>query len=423
MDDLSALPPAAREAAVVARAREEAGAPFDLAVGPLLRAALLRLGPAAHVLLLTLHHIVADGWSMDVLLRELSGAYGAISRGGRPPCRRCRCSTGTTPPGSGGGCGGSALEGQLAYWRAALAGLPEALDLPTDHPYPAQQTFDGGRESIDLPADLMARLMAAGRREGATLYMVLLAAFQALLGRYSGQTDLAVGTPVAGRPRPELEGLIGFFVNTLVLRADLSGNPTVREHLARVRETCLGAQAHQDVPFERLVDELRPQRDLSRNPLFQAMFVYEPAPAQPLSFPGLEAQALDPPAGVARFDLTLVVTERAGPERRSRGGRRAGRRARCLAGQPGVPQRPLRGPHRAAHAGAPDDPPARVRQHSGAGAWTTSPCCLPPSAGSSWWTGTPPHSPTPTTSPSTISSPATRPRPPTPSRRCSRARA
>ncbi len=207
----------------------------------------------------------------------------------------------------------------------------------------------------------MARLMAAGRREGATLYMVLLAAFQALLGRYSGQTDLAVGTPVAGRPRPELEGLIGFFVNTLVLRADLSANPTVREHLARVREACLGAQAHQDVPFERLVDELRPQRDLSRNPLFQAMFVYEPAPAQPLSFPGLEAQALDPPAGVARFDLTLVVTERAGL--RAKPGR--GRRARRLAGQPGVPQRPLRGPHRAAHAGAPDDPPARVRQHSG----------------------------------------------------------
>ena len=173
----------------------------------------------------------------------------------------------------------------------------------------------------------MARLMAAGRREGATLYMVLLAAFQALLGRYSGQTDLAVGTPLAGRPRPELEGLIGFFVNTLVLRADLSANPTVREHLARVREACLGAQAHQDVPFERLVDELRPQRDLSRNPLFQAMFVYEPAPVQPLSFPGLEAQALEPPAGVARFDLTLVVTERAGPERRSRGDRRAGRRA------------------------------------------------------------------------------------------------
>ena len=138
--------------------------------------------------------------------------------------------------------------------------------------------------------------------------MVLLAAFQALLALQRADR-LAVGTP-AGRPRPELEGLIGFFVNTLVLRADLSANPTVREHLARVREACLGAQAHQDVPFERLVEELRPQRDLSRNPLFQAMFVYEPAPAQPLSFPGMEAQALDPPAGVARFDLTLVVTER-----------------------------------------------------------------------------------------------------------------
>ncbi|HEX2324174.1 MAG TPA: condensation domain-containing protein, partial [Chloroflexota bacterium] len=319
VDDLGALPPAAREAAVAARARAEAGAPFDLAAGPLLRAALLRLGPAEHVLLLTLHHVVADGWSMDVLLRELSGAYAAISRGEAPALPALPVQYGDYAAWQRGWLRGDALEGQLAYWRAALAGLPEALDLPTDHPYPAQQTFAGGRESIDLPADLMARLVAAGRRQGATPYMVILAAFQALLGRYSGQTDLAVGTPVAGRPRPELEGLIGFFVNTLVLRADLSANPTVREHLARVREACLGAQAHQDVPFERLVEELRPQRDLSRNPLFQAMFVYEPAPAQPLSFPGLEAQALDPPAGVARFDLTLVVTERAGG-----GGRGAG---------------------------------------------------------------------------------------------------
>ena len=171
--DLSALPPAAREAAVVARAQAEAGAPFDLAAGPLLRAALLRLGPAEHVLLLTLHHVVADGWSMDVLLRELSGAYGAISRGEAPALPALPVQYGDYAAWQRGWLQGEVLEGQLAYWREALAGLPEALDLPTDHPYPAQQTFDGGRESIDLPADLMARLMAAGRREGATPYMVL----------------------------------------------------------------------------------------------------------------------------------------------------------------------------------------------------------------------------------------------------------
>ncbi|HEY3110881.1 MAG TPA: amino acid adenylation domain-containing protein, partial [Chloroflexota bacterium] len=311
VEDLSGLAPAAREAAVRELARAEAARPFDLARGPLLRARLLRLGPAEHVLLVTLHHIVTDGWSLGVLLRELTALYPAACRGelaALPPLpvqyrdyalwQRDRLQ-------------GPVLERQLAYWRERLAGAPAALELPTDRPRPPTQSFQGATATRRLPAVLVGRLRALAEREGATTFMALLAGFQALLGRYAGQSDVVVGTPIANRPRPELEGLIGFFANTLAVRADLSGAPSFRALLGRVKQSCLGAYAHQDLPFERLVEELRPERDPSRSPLIQTMFVYENAPRQPLTIPGLSVEFLEPPDGVARLDLAMVVAERA----------------------------------------------------------------------------------------------------------------
>ncbi|HEX2516297.1 MAG TPA: amino acid adenylation domain-containing protein, partial [Chloroflexota bacterium] len=306
--DLSALAPDAREAAVISRARAEAGAPFDLTAGPLLRAALLRLGPAEHVLLLTLHHIVADGWSRGVLLRDLSALYAAQARGEAPALPALPVQYGDYAAWQRGWLRGEVLEGQLAYWRAALAGLPP-LDLPADRPRPPVRSSDGAAVTALIPPPLVAALKRLAEGEGATLFMVLLGAYQALLGRYSGQADLAVGAPVANRARPELEGLIGFFANTLVLRADLSGAPTVRGHLARVREACLGAYAHQDVPFEKLVDELQPQRDPSRTPLVQVAFSLQHAlPAGP-DFGGLSLEPLPEGGATAKFDLTLALEE------------------------------------------------------------------------------------------------------------------
>ncbi|HEX2325066.1 MAG TPA: amino acid adenylation domain-containing protein, partial [Chloroflexota bacterium] len=205
---------------------------------------------------------------------------------------------------------GEVLEGQLAYWRAALAGLPP-LDLPADRPRPATPSSRGATARAIFPVQLTAALKRLAEGEGATLFMVLLGAYQALLGRYSGQADLAVGAPVANRARPELEGLIGFFANTLVLRGDLSGTPTVRGHLARVREACLGAYAHQDVPFERLVEELRPVREAGRNPLVQAVFTLDGSSHQPLRFGQVQATLLDVHGATAKFDLLLECSERA----------------------------------------------------------------------------------------------------------------
>jgi non-ribosomal peptide synthetase component F len=206
---------------------------------------------------------------------------------------------------------GERLAAQLDYWRAQLAGL-EPLALPTDHPRPSVQGFRGATLPIELGAELTEALKALGRREGATLFMVLLAGFQALLGRYTGQDDVAVGSPIANRTRSELEGLIGFFVNSLVLRADLSGDPGFRALLGRVREATLGAYAHQDLPFEKLVEELQPARDPARNPLFQVMFALQNAPAPPLELPGLTLSTLELDVRTTRFDLELYLWEDVG---------------------------------------------------------------------------------------------------------------
>ncbi len=306
--DLSALQGQAREAEEQRLIAEEAQRAFDLRHGPLLRCTLLRLAPREHVLLLTVHHIVFDGWSSGVFKGELGELYCA-ARSGVPaslpplPIQYADYAVWQREWLQGG-----ILEGQLAYWRRQLEGVA-VLDLPTDFPRPAVQTFAGAIEPLRIEAGLTRALVELGRSEGATLFMTLAAGFQALLSRYSGQEDVAIGTPIAGRGRSELEGLIGFFVNTLVLRTDLGGAPSFRALLKRVRGVALGAYAHQDLPFEKIVEELRQNRDLSRNPLFQIMFVLQNTPEVELRLSELEVQGMELGGNTARFDLALSMVE------------------------------------------------------------------------------------------------------------------
>ncbi|HET7460085.1 MAG TPA: amino acid adenylation domain-containing protein, partial [Longimicrobium sp.] len=307
VEDLSGWSDADREAAARRRAGEEAAWPFDLAAGPLFRAALLRLGDEDHVLLLSMHHIVSDGWSMGVLFRELSALYAAYSEGRESPLAELAVQYADYAVWQREQLAGEALERQLSYWRAHLAGAPELLELPTDHPRPAVQTFRGAAVPVELSLELLERLQALGRSEGATLYMTLLGAFQVLLGRYGGSEDVVVGSPIAGRTRGEIEELIGFFVNTLVLRADLSGDPSFRETLRRVREATLGAYEHQEVPFEKLVAELQPERSLSHSPLFQVMFTLQDAGGGGDVLPGLKVGGVGAAMEIAKFDLSLTL--------------------------------------------------------------------------------------------------------------------
>ncbi|HKV09578.1 MAG TPA: amino acid adenylation domain-containing protein, partial [Thermoanaerobaculia bacterium] len=311
--DLSALPQPAREAELASRAREEAARPFDLAAGPLFEARLLRLGERDHLLLARLHHIIGDAWSLDVLRREVTALYGAFAEGLPSPLPDLPLQYADFAVWQRGWLQGEVLEAEIDVWRRRLAGAPPVLELPTDRPRPSVQTFRGASRSLELPGDLSRRLAELGRQRGATLFMTLLAAFQSLLARYSGQDDVSVGVPVAGRNRIETEGLIGFFVNTLVLRGDLSGDPGFGEILDRVREAAFEAYAHQDLPFEKLVEELQPERSLSHPPLFQVVFqLTHAAPASPLALPGLTVAALEEETGTAKFDLTLTLAERSG---------------------------------------------------------------------------------------------------------------
>ncbi|MFL5386461.1 MAG: amino acid adenylation domain-containing protein, partial [Longimicrobiaceae bacterium] len=305
--DLSHLPGEAREAEVQRELVAEGTTRlFDLSAGPLFRAALLRLGEEDHVLLLSQHHIVSDGWSMGVLYRELSALYEAYRRGGESPLPELAVQYADYAVWQREQVEGEALERQLSYWRERLAGAPELLELPTDHPRPAVQTFRGAHERIELPLELLERLQALGRSEGATLNMVLLGAFQVLLSKYGGSEDVVVGSPAAGRTRKEVEELIGFFVNTLVLRTDLSGDPGFREVLRRARETTLGAYEHQELPFERLVAELQPERSLSHTPLFQVLFALQNAVDRGVALPGLEVSEVGAELESAKFDLFLM---------------------------------------------------------------------------------------------------------------------
>ncbi|HLL48047.1 MAG TPA: condensation domain-containing protein, partial [Longimicrobiaceae bacterium] len=313
VEELGGLPAAEREAAALRRVREESVRPFDLERGPLFRAGLLRLDAEEHVLALCMHHIVSDGWSMGVLLRELEALYGAFARGEPSPLAELPIQYADYAVWQRDQLTGAALEEQLAYWRERLAGAPAVLELPTDRARPAEQGFRGALERRELPGELLGELKGVARREGATLFMVLAAAFQLLLSRWSGQEEVVVGTPVAGRTRAETEGLIGFFVNTLALRGDLGGEPSFRELLGRVRESTLGAFAHQDLPFEKLLEELAVERSLRHSPVFQVMINLFDRVEADAHLPGLRVDALPPPPDPgAKFDLTLYVQKHAG---------------------------------------------------------------------------------------------------------------
>ncbi|HEY6320474.1 MAG TPA: amino acid adenylation domain-containing protein, partial [Thermoanaerobaculia bacterium] len=306
--DLSGLPPGRREAAAHRLLDSAAGRSFDLAAGPVLRSLLLRLEPREHLLLVAVHHIAADAWSLGLLLRELSALYAAYRRGEQSPLPELPLQYGDYAAWQRGWLRGDLLAAQLAWWRQALAGAPPLLDLPTDRPRPARQSFRGARLVHRLTPALGEGVRALGRTQGATGFMIHLAVFQALLGRISGQQVVVVGTPIANRRHAELEGLIGFFVNTLALAGNLAGEPLFAEHLARVRETALGAYAHQDLPFEKLVEELDPRRSLAHAPLFQVLLSARDMPAAAAAvLPGLELAPLGTALGAAKFDLTLEI--------------------------------------------------------------------------------------------------------------------
>ena len=307
--DLSGLPLERRDAVARALTEEEALRPFDLKQGPLLRAALLRLEGERHVVLLTLHHITSDGWSLDVLLREVGELYNALVEDRRPFLPALPVQYADFAIWQRGWLTGDELERQLTWWRRHLEGAPGLLDLPLDRPRPAISSLRGSSVPMILPSDLWRDLRALARARRATPFMVLLTVFQTLLARWTGQHDVVVGTPVANRNRAEIAGLIGFFVNTLALRLEVAGDPAFVDLLARIRETSLEAYIHQDLPFERLVEELRPERNLSHSPVFQVMLVLQNVPMSDLSLSGLALEPVAPVEGVAKFDLNLFLSE------------------------------------------------------------------------------------------------------------------
>jgi alpha-ketoglutarate-dependent taurine dioxygenase len=307
--DLRELTPEAREAQVRELARAAAREPFDLVAGPLWRTNLLKLGEAEHVLLLTLHHIVADGWSLGVLFRELTALYNAYHQGEASPLLELPLQYPDYAVWQRQCLQGEVLIRQLDYWKERLRGAPALLALPTDHPRPPVQSRRGAHQPIILSRELTEQLRAFGRSERITLFMTLLAAFQVLLARLSKHTDIVVGTNVAGRNRPELESLIGFFINTLVIRTDLSGSPTFREVLNRVKDVYLDAHAHQDISFEKLLEVLKPKRSPSYSPLFQVKIDLIKNAKAALDFSGIQSRPLAFEDESSRYDMFLVLEE------------------------------------------------------------------------------------------------------------------
>ncbi|MCG3754386.1 non-ribosomal peptide synthetase [Amycolatopsis sp. Poz14] len=309
--DLRGLDPARTAAVVRELAASEARLRFDLQAGPLARARLLRLAEDDHVLLLGLHHTIADGRSLEVLLAELTELYTALREHREPVLPELPFQYADYTLWQRSWLDSATLERQLAHWRENLAGAPALLELPTDRPRPAELGFDGASHAFTVPEPVRQMLHQVSREIGATPFMTLLAAFSLVLSRYSGQDDIVVGTPIGQRPTEEAERLIGFFTNTLALRTDLSGNPTFAQLVARVREGCLDAYANQDVPFEQLVEELRPARDASYAPLAQVGCDYQRVSSPELGWPGVRVRPLDPPPGngTAKFDLALALVE------------------------------------------------------------------------------------------------------------------
>ncbi|HEY6802572.1 MAG TPA: amino acid adenylation domain-containing protein, partial [Pyrinomonadaceae bacterium] len=307
--DLSELPANDKEQEAKRLVEAENQEPFNLARGPLLRVGLLRLDESDHVLPVTVHHIISDGWSLDVLVHEVATLFAAFRNGTDPQLPELVVQYADFAVWQRAWLRNEVLDQQLDYWRRQLAGAPPILELPTDKPRPPVQSFRGAHESVRLDEPLAERLRELSRREGVTLFMTLLAGWQMLLARFTGQDDIVVGTPIAGRNRLETEGLIGFFVNTLVLRTNLGGNPSFREALKLVREVMLGAYAHQDLPFEKLVEELQPERSLSHTPVFQVAISFHNAPQESLELGDLEISGMESENLTAKFDLTLTISE------------------------------------------------------------------------------------------------------------------
>src|SRR5580693_6404864 len=307
--DLTEL--AATERAAVARRRtaEIVREPFDLERGPLLRAVLLRLSEQEHVVVVVVHHIVSDGWSMGILIREVGTLYAAYAAGRPPPLAALSVQYADYAIWQREWLRDEVLAQQITYWRGRLADAPAALDLPSDRVRPAVQSFRGAVHRFAVPGEVTRALGALARCEGATLFMVLLAAFQVVLSRWSGQQDIVIGTPIAGRTDRQTENLIGFFVNMLALRTDVSGDPSFRALVRRVKEVALAAYAHQDLPFEKLVEELRPARDLSRQPLFQVLFALQNVPREELRVSDLVLRPLGVDQVTAKLDLSLYLHE------------------------------------------------------------------------------------------------------------------
>jgi non-ribosomal peptide synthetase component F len=308
--DLRRRGAAARDDEVKRLIAEDAQRPFDLSRGPLLRASILKTNDEESILTLTMHHIVSDGWSVGVLTRELMTLYQAFCDGNPAPLPELTIQYADYAVWQREQAQLEVLSNQLDYWKRRLNGNISEINLPADRPRPATQTFRGDYLPFTLSAPLTKALADLGRREGAPMFMTLLAAFKTLLHRYTGKTDIIVGSPIANRNRAEIEDLIGVFVNYLILRTDLSGDPSFSELLRRVREVSLGAYANQDVHFEQVVAELQPQRDLKHAPLIQVAFVLQNAPTPKIAIPGLELTMLEADSGVAQFDLTLSMIER-----------------------------------------------------------------------------------------------------------------
>jgi non-ribosomal peptide synthetase component F len=311
LHDLRKFSAIERESQAIQSAKLEAKRPFDLAHGPLLRGMLLRLDDKEHILILITHQIVFDGWSARILIKEIAAIYEAFASGDRSPLVELPIQYGDFAYWQRQSFQEEIFRAQLSYWREKLPGHSPELHLPTDRPRPAIQTYLGSRQSLLLQPLLVKSLKSLGQREGVTLFMVLLAAFQTLLHRYTGQEDILVGSPIAGRTQVETEGLIGPFINTLVLRIDMSGNPPFLELLQRVRNMTLDAYMNQDLPFERLVKELRPDRDLSRTPFFQVMFNLENLPQKAAGIRNLEMEEFEFDSGATPFDLELEITDNA----------------------------------------------------------------------------------------------------------------
>ncbi|MBG1243115.1 amino acid adenylation domain-containing protein [Nostoc sp. NZL] len=301
------LPPSEQEITTQKLTQQQAIQPFDLAEGALIRATLIVLSKTEHILLLCMHHIVSDAWSLGVFIQELAALYNAYSQGEPSPLMPLPIQYADFGIWQREWLQGEVLQNQISYWQQQLKDAPALLSLPTDRPRPAVQTFAGAIQEFALSVELSNQLTQLSQKQGVTLFMTLLAAFDTLLYRYTGQLDILVGSAIANREHSEIEGLIGFFVNTLVLRTDLSGNPSFSELLSRVRQIALGAYSHQELPFEMLVEALQPERDLSHPPLFQVMFVLQNTPMSGVELAGLTISSLPPQSTIAKFDLTLSM--------------------------------------------------------------------------------------------------------------------